>query len=81
MDIGHAQELVAKHHAQMPFREIEIGRDLEPLDVGWHGGRLADWERRKLESQAVVARVGALTDLDTELEEIRRTRTAALRTV
>jgi hypothetical protein len=81
MDAGHASALVGQHHAQMPFREVEIGRDLEPLDVGWHGGRLADWERRKLESQAIVARVGALTDLDDELEQIRRERVAELRTV
>jgi hypothetical protein len=80
MDAGHAGVLVGQHFKDMPFREIEIGRDLEPLDVGWHGGPLTSVEQRRLESQAVVARVNGLADLDSELEEIRRTRTAALRT-
>jgi hypothetical protein len=79
MDAGHASALVQQHHKDMPFREIEIDRNLEPLVVGWHGGPLADWEKRRVEGRAVVARVGALADLDTELEAIRRFRTAQLR--
>jgi hypothetical protein len=79
MDAGHAGALVGQHFKDMPFREIEIDRSLEPLDVGWHGGRLADWEKRRVENRQVVARVGALADLDTELEAIRRFRTAQLR--
>jgi hypothetical protein len=77
MDLAHAQELVAKHHAAMPWKEIEIGRDLEPA-VDWHGGPLADWEKRKLENRQAVARVKARKDLDDELETIRRARLSEL---
>jgi hypothetical protein len=80
MDAGHAGALVGQHFKDMPFREVEIGRDLEPTVIGWHGGRLSDVEKRRVEGQQVAARVNGLADLDSELEEIRRTRTAALRT-
>jgi hypothetical protein len=80
-DIEHARELVQKHASEMPFKTVQIGRDLEPLAVAWHHGRLADWEKRKLEGQAVAARVRGLANLDDELEAIRRERTAQLRTV
>jgi hypothetical protein len=78
MNLEHAQDLVEKHAKDMPFREVEIGRDLEPPAVDWHGGRLCDWEKRKLEDRANTARVRARQDLDAELEAIRSEREAEL---
>jgi hypothetical protein len=77
--LEHAQDLVAQHHASMPWQEVKITRDLEPVEIGWHHGALCDWEKRRLESQAIAARVRGLANLDDELEEIRRERVATLR--
>jgi hypothetical protein len=79
--LEHAQDLVEKYHASMPWKQVQIGRDLEPTDVHWHGGRLSDVEKRRVEGQAIAARVRGLESLDDELETIRRERTAQLRTV
>jgi hypothetical protein len=81
MNLEHAQDLVEKHHAAMPWKEVEIGRDLEPLAVDWHGGRLCDWEKRRAEDRANTARVKARQDLDDELEAIRSEREAELRSM
>jgi hypothetical protein len=78
MNPDHAADLVEKHAKDMPRRETEISRDLEPVDVDWHGGPLCDWEKRRIENQANVARVKAREDLDNELEAIRRERIAEL---
>jgi hypothetical protein len=79
--LEHAQDLVGKYHASMPWKKTAIDRSLEPLDVAWHGGPLTSVEKRQLEARTVVARVRAREALDDELEQIRRERTAQLRTV
>jgi hypothetical protein len=78
MDAGHAGTLVGQHFKDMPFRTIEIDRSLEAVRVDWHGGPLTSVEQRRLESQAVVARVNALADLDDELEQLRQQRLSEL---
>jgi hypothetical protein len=76
--LEHAQDLVAQHHASMPWQEVKITRDLEPVEIGWHHGALCDWEKRRLESEAVVARIVETKALDVELEQIRQRRLSEL---
>jgi hypothetical protein len=77
MDLGHAQELVEKHHSELPWRSTAISRDLETIGIRWHGGALQDWEKRKVEDRAAVQRLRELQTLDDEHATIRRARVAA----
>jgi hypothetical protein len=78
MDLPHAQALLDKHRHEMPWREVEIGRDLEPLRIDWHSGPLAEWEKRKRDSRNRVAKVKAREGLNAEVEAFRLKRSADL---
>jgi hypothetical protein len=70
--------VVAEHYADMPWKVVEIGRDLEPLDPGWHGGPLSAHEKRRVDELRQITQAKARADLEHELEQLRATREAEL---
>jgi hypothetical protein len=78
MGRDHAQELVDQHHASMTWRDVAITRELDPVDLAWHGGPLAEWEKRKLAGRQQAKVIQKRKDLDRELEVFRRKRRAEL---
>ena len=75
----HAGALVDEHHAAIPWKDVEITPDLEPVDPAWHGGPLAPWEQQMLRRRAREAEKQAREALDRDVAAFRRRRASELR--
>jgi hypothetical protein len=78
LTLEQATELVLEHHKDMPWKLVEIDRDREPRDPGWHGGPLSATEKQRVDSLRQMAKARARADLELELDQIRAAREAGL---
>jgi hypothetical protein len=79
MDADHALTLAQEHHGAMPWRDVPITPELEPVDVAWHGGPLAPWEQWKALHQRQRAKAQARAELDRDVDAFRAMRAAELK--